>query len=691
MTAGVRRSMAAATLALAAVTLAARAGIETRTTESGLPSDRVTALAADPGGWLWVGTDRGLARFDGERFRVFAPADGRALEIAALAVDSRGTPWVGTVGAGLWRPAAGALEPAAGAAAFAGETVSALATTADGELWVAFGGGIARLANDRVVVRLGVAEGLPSTAVTALAVDSGGALWAAGPRGVARLEGGRFRRIDDRPARALAFRAGRPVAAGAERAVALDDGAVLIEARAADESAVLANALLADADGALWVGGERLARLPAGAGTLELDERWPRRVLALAADGAGGVWAGVDGGGLIHLVASGSGGAAAPPPAASLERRTADEHELAPGAPVPAGSGRLTLEFAAGGAVGGGEVEIRYRLVPRDAEWQSSGERREAVYGDLPAGDYRFEVAARRGRGPWGPAATLDFAVEPRWYERLPVRLALVAAVLAALAAAHRLRLAGLRRRQRELEAEVAARTAELARFNRDLAQRVGEQTVEIRETRDQAILTLARLAELRDGTTGEHLERIASFSRRLTEALADGPFGPLGAEFVEEIFRSSPLHDIGKVAIPDAILTKPGPLDAAERGVMESHTTIGGDTLRGVVERSPVHSFLEMGMAIAYAHHERWDGGGYPRRLAGEAIPLAARIVAIADAYDAITAPRPYKPGHAHDEAVRRILADAGTHFDPRVAEAFRRVHDDLDRIRRAHPTASN
>lgn len=681
----------AATLSLAATALAARPALETRTTESGLPSNRVTALAADPDGWLWVGTDRGLARFDGERFRAFAAADGRTLEVLALALDRAGGLWVGCAGDGLWRRAGGTLEPAPEGAALAGETVTALAAAPDGGLWAAAGGAIVRIEPDRPAERVAAAEGGSRTGVSALAVAPDGALWRAGPDGVSRLAGGASRRVDERPATALAFLRGRPVAAGAEQAVALDDGAVLVEARSADERAVLARALLAAPDGALWLGGERLARLPAGGGIPELDPSWPQRVLALAADGAGGVWVGTDGDGLVRIAVPGPRAAVgSAPPAASIERITADERALGAGLPVPAGTGRLAITFAAGGALGAGRIEVRYRLLGRDAEWQLAGERREAAYQELPAGDYRFEVAARRGDGAWGPVAAIELVVAPRWFERLPVRLAAAAALLAALAALHRLRLAGLRRRQRELEAEVAARTAELARFNRELAARVGEQTVEIRETRDQAILTLARLAELRDGTTGEHLDRIALYSRRLTEALADGPFGPLGADFVEEIFRSSPLHDIGKVAIPDAILSKPGPLDAAERAVMESHTTIGGDTLRGVVERSPIHSFLEMGMAIAYAHHERWDGGGYPRRLAGETIPLAARIVALVDAYDAITAPRPYKPGHGHDEAVRRILADAGRHFDARVVEAFRRVHEDLDRIRREHATAT-
>ncbi|HYG64250.1 MAG TPA: HD domain-containing phosphohydrolase [Thermoanaerobaculia bacterium] len=221
--------------------------------------------------------------------------------------------------------------------------------------------------------------------------------------------------------------------------------------------------------------------------------------------------------------------------------------------------------------------------------------------------------------------------------------------------------------------------------YRRNLERMVAEQTAEIRQTRDIALLTLARLAESRDHATGQHLERMAAYSRRLGEELATGRF-PLrvSAEFVEMLYKSSPLHDIGKVGIPDAILLKAGPLDPEERAVMRTHPQIGGDTLRSVIEELEGHTFLGMGMDIAYGHHERWDGSGYPRGLAGGDIPLAARVVALADAYDAITSRRPYKLAHGHEEAVRRIAADRGRHFDPALVDAFLSCRDDFDSIRR-------
>lgn len=219
--------------------------------------------------------------------------------------------------------------------------------------------------------------------------------------------------------------------------------------------------------------------------------------------------------------------------------------------------------------------------------------------------------------------------------------------------------------------------------YRKNLERMVEEQTVEIRQTRDIALFTLAKLAESRDSVTGQHLERMAAFSRRLAQALIGRSAGRITDEFVDHLFKSSPLHDIGKVGIPDAILLKPGPLSPDEMAIMRTHPTIGGDTLRKVIEAYRGHTFLTMGMEIAYYHHERWDGTGYPCGLSGPQIPLAARIVALADAYDTITSRRPYKAALAHEEAVRRIAVDREAHFDPALVDAFLRCHTDFAEIR--------
>ena len=223
--------------------------------------------------------------------------------------------------------------------------------------------------------------------------------------------------------------------------------------------------------------------------------------------------------------------------------------------------------------------------------------------------------------------------------------------------------------------------------YRRNLERMVLERTTEVRETRDIALLTLAKLAESRDTDTGNHLERMAAYGRRLAEELRQGSHATtVDDAFIEHLFKSSPLHDIGKVGLDDAILRKPGPLTPLETAAMRTHTTIGGDTLRRVIERHQGHTFLLMGMEIAYSHHERWDGKGYPGGLAGRQIPLSARIVAVADAYDAITSTRPYKPAYDHEEAVRRIRKDSGAHFDPDLVQAFERCHDEFSAIRSRH-----
>jgi putative two-component system response regulator len=221
-------------------------------------------------------------------------------------------------------------------------------------------------------------------------------------------------------------------------------------------------------------------------------------------------------------------------------------------------------------------------------------------------------------------------------------------------------------------------------RYRTNLERLVLEQTEEIRQTRDIALITLAKLAESRDSTTGLHLDRISAYSRRLAEELRNGSYaGRISLAYIEQLAKSSPLHDIGKVGIPDSILCKPGPLSSSEFRLMQTHSTIGGDTLRSVLERFETRGFLIMAMEIAYSHHERWDGCGYPKGLAGEEIPLAARIVAIVDSYDTLTSDRPYKRAVPHAEAVQRLVVDRGRHFEPAIVDAFMACHADFEIIR--------
>jgi response regulator RpfG family c-di-GMP phosphodiesterase len=209
------------------------------------------------------------------------------------------------------------------------------------------------------------------------------------------------------------------------------------------------------------------------------------------------------------------------------------------------------------------------------------------------------------------------------------------------------------------------------------------------RRERDHAqhatIIALARLAEQRDNETGQHLERVAAYCRMLAENLrADGLHaGVITDAWIEDLERSSALHDIGKVGIPDSILLKPGKLTAEEWEIMKTHAELGGRTIESVLNEIGSQDFLVMGRDIAWCHHEKWDGSGYPRGMVGSEIPLSARILALADVYDALTSVRPYKAAWPHEEAVAWIKDRGGAHFDPDVVAAFMQSQSRANAIR--------
>jgi putative two-component system response regulator len=196
---------------------------------------------------------------------------------------------------------------------------------------------------------------------------------------------------------------------------------------------------------------------------------------------------------------------------------------------------------------------------------------------------------------------------------------------------------------------------------------------------------TVGHLAEYRDEETTQHLERVTRMARILAQELQkEGAYASLVTnDFVWNLVRAAPMHDIGKVGIPDEILTKPGILTEEEFQIMQTHTDIGRRVLSRAMDASGRVPLLEMCVDIAYCHHERYDGAGYPRRLAGEAIPLAARIIALVDAYDAITSRRRYKEARSHQDAVSIIRQQSGKHFDPHLVAAFERCADRFDEVR--------
>ena len=220
-----------------------------------------------------------------------------------------------------------------------------------------------------------------------------------------------------------------------------------------------------------------------------------------------------------------------------------------------------------------------------------------------------------------------------------------------------------------------------LALHNRTLEQKVRERSAQLTASHRDTICTIMRAAEFRDQETGAHIKRISFYSSELAQRLG------MGDEFVDSMFHASPLHDVGKIAIPDHILLKPGPLDAEERMVMQTHTSLGA---RILAQGEGECAYLRMGEEIALGHHERWDGSGYPRGLAGDAIPLSARIMAICDVYDALRSHRPYKEPMGHAQALGVIVRGDGRtlpgHFDPEVLDAFGNAAQAFDAIYTEH-----
>jgi putative two-component system response regulator len=210
------------------------------------------------------------------------------------------------------------------------------------------------------------------------------------------------------------------------------------------------------------------------------------------------------------------------------------------------------------------------------------------------------------------------------------------------------------------------------------------QQYNELLRTRDAVIFGLAKLTESRDLETGHHLERISVYSTRLAAAARHDPrfSSQITPAFVKLIGISSVLHDIGKVGIRDSILLKPGELEHHEKPVMQSHAEIGGNCIREIESRLGRSNFLAMAREIAFCHHERWDGQGYPKGLAGEEIPLAARIVSIADVYDALSANRVYRQALPHKMCVEVIRREAGRQFDPALVDIFLKLESDFREI---------
>ena len=221
--------------------------------------------------------------------------------------------------------------------------------------------------------------------------------------------------------------------------------------------------------------------------------------------------------------------------------------------------------------------------------------------------------------------------------------------------------------------------------YNLNLEHQVQAQVESITSAQIAIIFAMAKLAESRDPETGEHLERMAEYSKLLSKNLKLLPKhqAVIDDKFINNIYAASPLHDIGKVGIPDKILTKPGKLSEHEFKIMKTHSLIGADTLRIVDEKHPGNDLVLMGIEIAESHHEKWDGTGYPHGISGEVIPLAGRILALGDVYDALTSKRVYKDPFSHEKSRAIIIEGRGVHFDPDVVDAFVAVEEEFVTIK--------
>jgi cyclic di-GMP phosphodiesterase len=240
-----------------------------------------------------------------------------------------------------------------------------------------------------------------------------------------------------------------------------------------------------------------------------------------------------------------------------------------------------------------------------------------------------------------------------------------------------------LRDRNEALEQLVAERTQEILRQSDELMR--SKQALIAAQW--ATISAFCSLADARDNETGNHIRRTQNYIRVLAERLKGHPRfrDELTDEAIQSLYKSAPLHDVGKVAIPDAILGKPGPLTPEEWAVMKRHTEFGRDAiLQAERELGESAGFLRCAREIAYSHHERWDGTGYPEGLAGDEIPLSARLMAVVDVYDALISRRVYKAPYPHEQAVAMIAAGRGSHFDPDVAQAMIDIADEFGDIAR-------
>ena len=226
------------------------------------------------------------------------------------------------------------------------------------------------------------------------------------------------------------------------------------------------------------------------------------------------------------------------------------------------------------------------------------------------------------------------------------------------------------------------------------LESEIAKRTQQLEVIQNVTIMTLSSLAETRDNETGAHIIRTQYYVKDLAEKLVKNNYYSdiLTPNMIDLLYKSAPLHDIGKVGIPDHILLKPGKLTVEEMAIMKTHPSIGLKAIEQAEMRLGTDvAFLKLAKVIAYSHHEKWNGSGYPLGLTGEDIPLAGRLMAVADVYDALISRRIYKPGKSHEEAIAIIVEGKGTHFDPILIDLLVNSHQDFANIAHDHPDSDD
>lgn len=314
------------------------------------------------------------------------------------------------------------------------------------------------------------------------------------------------------------------------------------------------------------------------------------------------------------------------------------------------------------------KVKLDTKLLRHDEAGKHDGNATRSGWAAMPDGMHYITIHDMPERGIMlvadqrddGIRAAIAHISRPLWM--FGCLAAVVLAVLSTLSS-----VAIMRRYDCKLEA-----------INTNLETLVDRRSRALLNTRDAVIFGLAKLADSRDNETGEHLERIREYASILARRLSRR-YPEIDQQYVHMLELASSLHDIGKVGVPDSILRKPGRLTPDERKIMQMHAVVGADCLAAIRERLGDDDFLGMACEIAVAHHERWDGHGYPHGLRGNEIPLSARIVAVADVYDALTTNRVYKDAIPHFEACRMIVEGTGTQFDPDLIEAFVACEDQI------------